>query len=434
MEKKKLYTKTTILNNYTRMPPTPHFDRINMEKLGVYSEESIDPISLKVAGFNKDMLFIDKHYRYKPEYKKIQPAEDKKEVTIKDTKVVKMAMFSFITNYMKLNTKGVSWHYSLDGKTIKGPFNSEEMDKLWKEDILLFDKTLIYSNEISFTNPKTNTYNKKELNLEQFIPIDVLTDSEVFNKIRLQEEPVAVPIQNVQNVQKPAPAIKPEKKKEAKKAKKKKISNEEKAKQQELMKSEGFAIASKKGKSHKVEDEGESSEESDTKTSPVVQPKPNIPVAVPIESPKQEENDESSEEDDFEYMPSRSQVKKKKKKASKAPSFQPEIYTSVGSVVPSVAKKEHSKKTEVEKHKAEVKDEEKEPEQKKVQPSQQSSKKRKNKRGPADPSILGFHTEPPKPKLQEPEGWGDAAIKPKEVLSLADIMKEEALKKEKGKK
>lgn len=444
MEKQKVYSKVTILNNYNRLPPTPNFNRITMEKFGVYSEASLAPVGLKVAEFNKDMLFVDKFRKYKPEHKKSQPAEDKKDVSAKEVKQAKMPIFSFITNFLKLDTKTASWSYSLDGKAIKGPINAEEMDRQWKEDLLPFDKTLIHSNEISFDNPKTSTYTKKEASIDQFVPINLLTDPEIFNKIRLQEE--SAPVEPVKAEAAPIVVAKPEKKKEAKKEAKKggkkKLTKEEKSQQQEKMKADGFTVVgAKKGTTHQVEEEEsdeESDEEPDTR-SPYTKPTDAKPVVVPVVENKPvaaaglEEDKESSEEDDFEYMPSKSQTKKGKKKGGKAPSFKPEIYTTTSSVVPTATKKDTSKKTETGERSPGAKTEQKKVEQKKEEKKgpQKSSKKKKGKKAEVDPSILGFNVEPPKPKLQEPEGWGETAAKPAEIVPLSEIMKEEEMRKQK---
>lgn len=439
MEKKKIYSKAAILSAYNKLQPTSHFNKVSMEKLGVYSEASLDPVSLKIPEFVKEMLFTDKHHKYKHDYKAPKPAEDKKsEVVKKEVKQVKMAVFSFVTNYMKLNPKAASWHYTSDGKAIKGPLSAEDMDKLWKEDTLPLEQTLIHSSEISFEKSKASSFNTREVALAQFVSIGLLADPEIFGKIRLYpEEAAAAPVAPAKPAKKEAKKEGGEKK-ETKKTGKKKLSKEEKAKQQELMKAEGFnVVASKKGKVIQAEESGES-EESDGK--PDTEPVPPAPVskAEPVRAAENQpaKKEESSEsEDDFEYMPSKSQAKKGKKKKVKAPAFQPEIYASVGSVVPSVAKKETAKKDVSEKRSLESKPEQKkaeqkkEPKEEKKAPAQKSSKKKKGKKGPVDPSILGFNVEPPKPKAQEPEGWGEAAIKPAEIVPLSEIMKEEASKK-----
>ena len=378
MDKKKQYTKTIMLAKYKPCPPPAQFDRAAMQTLDIYSEPTLEPISLKMANFAMEMLYIQKPRGHmKPaavEHKK----EDIKEVIIPE----KIAVFSFVASFVGIDPKLDTWYYSDKREhnvPYRGPVSSENMDKLWREEKLSLVHIGVYSNDICLLNPKTGEYTKKELKMDQFVPMEILLDHTIFNKVKARPgapvqpkveakveevkkapEPAVVPQPKAEEIKKavpvsvkttkveekkiesapvpvpapqdkkttspekkPAEAAATAKKKEAKTKKEsaKKLSKEEKAKEIATSEQEGFTIveSKKKAKGKKTPSKIEQEEEEENVVSaaaPQVVPQQESKV-VPAQqsSPaKAEEGSSSEEEGDFEYIPSKAKAKRMKKK------------------------------------------------------------------------------------------------------------------------
>eukprot|EP01022_Parablepharisma_sp_SALTPOND_P012080 TRINITY_DN1543_c0_g1_i1.p5 TRINITY_DN1543_c0_g1~~TRINITY_DN1543_c0_g1_i1.p5 ORF type:complete len:580 (-),score=94.06 TRINITY_DN1543_c0_g1_i1:7221-8960(-) len=493
MEKKRSYTKTIILGKYKAYPLPAQFDKPITQKLGIYSETALEPVSLKMPYFASEMLYVQRS-RISPHHPKPMDvkAENAKEPVKEKVVKEKMAIFSFVSSFVGLDPKVETWYYSDSRERnvpYKGPMSAESMDKMWREDKLSLSHTTIYSNDISFMSPTTGEYTKKELKLDQFVPMEMLLEHTIFSKIkgRGKSTPVAsapAPKPVAASASKPAsesasgsistpasapapkpvavlepaanlastPVPKPEEKKQAKKAnnpkkkenkkESKKLAKEERGKHIASAEDEGFTIVEskkktkqKKGKAGKVEEEYEEIEEESLpgSTPQVSKPVEALKKQLEVKSQTVEhEESSSSEEEGFEYIPSKAKAKRMKKK-KKTGKVEPVVVQEEPMFVPEPVEakpvttpvKEEPKKTEPEKPKPEVKVEPPKTEVKKEQKTQPKKKKGKKE---ADPALLGLYFEKPKKEVEEPETWGTVPAEPKKVVPLEELMKEEAIK------
>eukprot|EP00826_Nyctotherus_ovalis_P010095 TRINITY_DN12686_c0_g1_i7.p1 TRINITY_DN12686_c0_g1~~TRINITY_DN12686_c0_g1_i7.p1 ORF type:complete len:408 (+),score=86.81 TRINITY_DN12686_c0_g1_i7:131-1354(+) len=192
MEVKKTYSKSVILSKYKVLPISASFDKKSASENGVYSEKSIDPISWKMPKLLKDMLIVNVPFGFhRPNPKttpKVKPDKtNRKEKVMKD----KLAVFALVTVFMGLKPEADSWYYATDGGPIEGPLSSLIMDQLWREDKIFMGRTLVYSKDIMFFSKSTRKYNEPVLALEQFVPIGVLLDSNVFKNVKLFDKGLA---------------------------------------------------------------------------------------------------------------------------------------------------------------------------------------------------------------------------------------------------
>jgi len=548
MDQKRIYTKTIILSKYKIFPPPSNFDKSTTEKLGIYSEAAIEPMSIKMPVISSEMIFTQK-FKESPRQQKTSPVKQEEIKEIPKEKIIqdKIAVFSFVSTYLNIDPKSDTWYY-YDNRELaagfKGPYNALEMDKLWKSDKLAIIHAFIYSEEIAFMQ-KSGDYNKSPMKIDEFVPLEILLDHSIFTKIKkrevTQKEPISpsgpIFIPHLeQNTQSLAPKIaelidnkliekteepmkitrkeeptkiveenpiseqNPKQEKPKKEAKKqqsketKKKSKEERKKNIEQALEEGFDIVEKKPKGQKskkqqkhVEEEEEDFIEQkipENKPAPIPEPqkpKQKIPqptVVPPIEKPektqetppkqekiepvpepkkelKKEEKENSDSEDDFEFMPTKSKLKrmKKNKKAGKATPVEKKKESDDEEQIIIPVQKETPKKEEPEKKQAEPKKQKgeskkkgaekskgkkSEPVEEKEQPKQQPPpenvviKKKKNKQE-VDPSILGIYFDKPKKEKEEPETWG-VPQEPEKVLSIDELMKEEQMKAKKTQK
>jgi hypothetical protein len=125
MEKKKTYTKTILLTKYKPIPAPAQCDKAALQKLGIYSEPSLEPISIKMPSFATEMLYTQKpRASTSPRHPKAAPAEESKEKVVAE----KLPVFSFVASYLKVDPKAEVWYYSDECEhniPYRGPFSSK---------------------------------------------------------------------------------------------------------------------------------------------------------------------------------------------------------------------------------------------------------------------------------------------------------------------